>query len=49
VQRLASAGRGATAAATAVARHAIWYVRYQLDGTAHTRRNRPPNGAGNGR
>jgi hypothetical protein len=49
MQRITSAGRGAMAAATAVARHAIWYVRYHLDGTARARRNPPPNGPLNGR
>lgn len=26
---------------SAVARHAVWYVRYQVDGTARARRERP--------
>ncbi len=37
------------AAVAAVARHAIWYVRYQLDGTVRTQSDRPrPNGRNGG-
>ena len=44
MERLSKAGQGAVAALGAVARHAIWYVRYQLDGTVRTQRDRPrPN------
>jgi hypothetical protein len=48
MQRLAQAGQGAVAAVAAVARHAIWYVRYQVDGTVRTQRDRPPQNGRNG-
>ncbi len=49
MQRFAQAGQGAVAAVAAVARHAIWYVRYQLDGTVRTQSDRPrPNGRNGG-
>ncbi|MBV9213312.1 MAG: hypothetical protein JOZ25_06660 [Actinobacteria bacterium] len=46
MQRLTRAGQGAMAAMAAVARHAIWYVRYQMDGTVRSQRDRPRSPGG---
>lgn len=38
----ARAAKEAGSIASAVGRHALWYVRYQLDGTVRARREGPP-------
>jgi hypothetical protein len=38
---MTSAARAAYAVGTSAARHAVWYVRYQVDGTARARRQPP--------
>lgn len=38
----ARAAKEAGSIAAAGARHALWYVRYQVDGTARARREGPP-------
>jgi hypothetical protein len=45
----ARAARGAASVGSAAARHAFWYVRYQVDGTSRARRERPPRGRPPGR
>ena len=45
---VAGAARGAAGAGASLARHAVWYVRYRVDGNsrAEYKRDRPPRNNG---